>query len=67
MSGEKGAWMGRVWDAKKSDLSLKICSLFAYLPTTSMLLQVVVSCVEDSPAARAAIHEGDELVEINGV
>ncbi|KAL2923723.1 Carboxyl-terminal-processing peptidase 3 chloroplastic [Bienertia sinuspersici] len=28
--------------------------------------KVVVSCVEDSPAARAGIHEGDELVEING-
>lgn len=33
-------------------------------PTTGHL--VVVSCVEDSPAARAGIHEGDELVEING-
>ncbi|GAB4851581.1 Carboxyl-terminal-processing peptidase 3, chloroplastic [Ancistrocladus abbreviatus] len=28
--------------------------------------KVVLSCVEDSPAARAGIHEGDELVEING-
>ncbi|XP_021831464.1 carboxyl-terminal-processing peptidase 3, chloroplastic [Prunus avium] len=27
---------------------------------------VVLSCVEGSPAARAGIHEGDELVEING-
>lgn len=27
---------------------------------------VVSSCVENGPAARAGIHEGDELVEING-
>ncbi|KZV36376.1 carboxyl-terminal-processing peptidase 3, chloroplastic [Dorcoceras hygrometricum] len=27
---------------------------------------VVLSCIENSPAARAGIHEGDELVEING-
>ncbi|KAM1306480.1 hypothetical protein ACFX2H_008860 [Malus domestica] len=27
---------------------------------------VVLSCVEGGPAARAAIHQGDELVEING-
>ncbi|XP_057505852.1 carboxyl-terminal-processing peptidase 3, chloroplastic [Actinidia eriantha] len=27
---------------------------------------VVMSCVEGSPAARAGIHQGDELVEING-
>lgn len=27
---------------------------------------VVMSCVEGSPAARAGIHEGDELLEING-
>ncbi|XP_027069588.1 carboxyl-terminal-processing peptidase 3, chloroplastic [Coffea arabica] len=27
---------------------------------------VVSSCVEHGPAARAGIHEGDELVEING-
>lgn len=32
-----------------------------------MLFQVVMSCVEGSPAARAGIHEGDELVEINGI
>lgn len=25
-----------------------------------------MSCVEGSPAARAGIHEGDQLVEING-
>lgn len=29
-------------------------------------MQVVLSCVEGGPAARAGIHEGDELVEING-
>ncbi|KAK7266970.1 hypothetical protein RIF29_19632 [Crotalaria pallida] len=27
---------------------------------------VVLSCIEGSPAARAGIHQGDELVEING-
>ncbi|CAI9100062.1 OLC1v1036984C1 [Oldenlandia corymbosa var. corymbosa] len=27
---------------------------------------VVSSCIENGPAARAGIHEGDELVEING-
>ncbi|KAK4581592.1 hypothetical protein RGQ29_024980 [Quercus rubra] len=27
---------------------------------------VVLSCVDGSPAARAGIHEGDELIEING-
>ncbi|XP_065857785.1 carboxyl-terminal-processing peptidase 3, chloroplastic [Euphorbia lathyris] len=27
---------------------------------------VVLSCIDGSPAARAGIHEGDELVEING-
>jgi len=32
-----------------------------------LTLQVVLSCVEGSPAARAGIHEGDELIEINGI
>ncbi|KAG9443063.1 hypothetical protein H6P81_018917 [Aristolochia fimbriata] len=27
---------------------------------------VVLSCIEGSPAARAGIHEGDELIEIDG-
>lgn len=39
------------------------------LPNFNLFLlkfQVVLSCVEGSPAARAGIHEGDELVEING-
>lgn len=27
---------------------------------------IVLSCIEGSPAARAGIHEGDELIEING-
>lgn len=31
------------------------------------LVQVVLSCVEGSPAARAGIHDGDELIEINGM
>lgn len=30
------------------------------------ILQVVLSCIEGSPAARAGIHEGDELIEIDG-
>lgn len=30
------------------------------------LCQVVVSCVEGSPADRAGIQAGDELVEIDG-
>lgn len=33
----------------------------------NFLFQVVLSCVEGSPAARAGIHVGDELVEINGM
>lgn len=35
--------------------------------TLNFLFQVVLSCVEGSPAARAGIHVGDELVEINGM
>ncbi|XLU97199.1 hypothetical protein S245_011539, partial [Arachis hypogaea] len=27
---------------------------------------VILSCIEGSPAARAGIHQGDKLVEING-
>jgi predicted metalloprotease with PDZ domain len=27
---------------------------------------VVLSCIEGSPADRAGIHEGEEIVEING-
>lgn len=32
----------------------------------SCIIQVVMSCVEGSPADRAGIYEGDELMEING-
>lgn len=32
-----------------------------------MYSQVVMSCLEGSPADRAGIHEGDELMEINGM
>jgi C-terminal processing protease CtpA/Prc len=32
-----------------------------------LTLQVVLSCVEGSPAERAGIHDGDELMEINGI
>ncbi|KAL9240125.1 hypothetical protein vseg_014382 [Gypsophila vaccaria] len=48
-----------------SDGNLQGVGLFVNVePTTGHL--VIVSCVEDSPAARAGIHAGDELVEING-
>lgn len=48
-----------------SDGNLQGVGLFINVePTTGHL--VVMSCVEDSPAARAGIHDGDELVEING-
>ncbi|XP_015866140.2 carboxyl-terminal-processing peptidase 3, chloroplastic [Ziziphus jujuba] len=48
-----------------SDGNLQGVGLFINIePRTGHL--VVLSCVEGSPAARAGIHEGDELVEING-
>ncbi|XP_058207662.1 carboxyl-terminal-processing peptidase 3, chloroplastic isoform X2 [Rhododendron vialii] len=48
-----------------SDGNLQGVGLFINMePKTGHL--VVMSCVEGSPAARAGIHEGDELVEING-
>ncbi|XP_052290446.1 carboxyl-terminal-processing peptidase 3, chloroplastic isoform X2 [Citrus sinensis] len=48
-----------------SDGNLQGVGLFISVePRTGHL--VVLSCVEDSPAARAGIHEGDELIEING-
>ncbi|KAL6987093.1 Carboxyl-terminal-processing peptidase 3, chloroplastic [Sarracenia purpurea var. burkii] len=48
-----------------SDGNLQGVGLFINLePKTGHL--VVMSCVEGSPAARAGIHEGDQLVEING-
>ncbi|KAJ7976819.1 Carboxyl-terminal-processing peptidase [Quillaja saponaria] len=48
-----------------SDGNLQGVGLFINLePRTGHL--VVLSSVEGSPAARAGIHEGDELVEING-
>ncbi|RYR73353.1 hypothetical protein Ahy_A02g007710 isoform A [Arachis hypogaea] len=42
--------------------TLKICADCSELKS-----QVVLSCIEGSPAARAGIHQGDELVEINGI
>ncbi|GAY61107.1 hypothetical protein CUMW_207200 [Citrus unshiu] len=49
-----------------SDGNLQGVGLFISVePRTGHL--VVLSCVEDSPAARAGIHEGDELIEINGI
>ncbi|KAF7146859.1 hypothetical protein RHSIM_Rhsim03G0012100 [Rhododendron simsii] len=48
-----------------SDGNLQGVGLFINMePKTGHL--VVMSSVEGSPAARAGIHEGDELVEING-
>ncbi|CAM8976258.1 unnamed protein product [Rhodiola kirilowii] len=48
-----------------SDGNLQGVGLFINVePSTGHL--VVMSCVEGSPAARAGIHGGDELVEING-
>lgn len=48
-----------------SDGNLQGVGLFINVePGTGHL--VVMSCVQGSPAARAGIHEGDELIEING-
>ncbi|KAH6799596.1 hypothetical protein C2S51_036080 [Perilla frutescens var. frutescens] len=48
-----------------SDGNLQGVGLFINAePKTGHL--VVLSCIENSPAARAGIHEGDELIEING-
>ncbi|KAH6818801.1 Peptidase S41 family protein [Perilla frutescens var. frutescens] len=48
-----------------SDGNLQGVGLFISAePKTGHL--VVLSCIENSPAARAGIHEGDELMEING-
>nr|XP_029148853.1 uncharacterized protein LOC114925388 [Arachis hypogaea] len=48
-----------------SDGNLQRVGLFINIePRTGHL--VVLSCIEGSPAARAGIHQGDELVEING-
>ncbi|KAF7818998.1 carboxyl-terminal-processing peptidase 3, chloroplastic [Senna tora] len=48
-----------------SDGNLQGVGLFINAePRTGHL--VVLSCIEGSPAARAGIHQGDELVEING-
>ncbi|XP_054814323.1 carboxyl-terminal-processing peptidase 3, chloroplastic isoform X2 [Prosopis cineraria] len=48
-----------------SDGNLQGVGLFINLePKTGHL--VVLSCIEGGPAARAGIHQGDELVEING-
>ncbi|XP_031258239.1 carboxyl-terminal-processing peptidase 3, chloroplastic [Pistacia vera] len=48
-----------------SDGNLQGVGVFISIePRTGHL--VVLSCLEDSPAARAGIHEGDELIEING-
>ncbi|XP_048226114.1 carboxyl-terminal-processing peptidase 3, chloroplastic isoform X2 [Ricinus communis] len=48
-----------------SDGNLQGVGIFINVePKTGHL--VVLSCIDGSPAARAGIHEGDELVEING-
>lgn len=48
-----------------SDGNLQGVGLFINVEPSSGHL-VVLSCVDGSPAARAGIHEGDELVEIDG-
>jgi len=35
--------------------------------TNSNLFQLVMYCIQGGPADRAGIHEGDELVEIDGI
>ncbi|RDX94965.1 Carboxyl-terminal-processing peptidase 3, chloroplastic, partial [Mucuna pruriens] len=48
-----------------SDGNIQGVGLFINVePRTGHL--VVLSCVDGSPAARAGIHQGDELIEING-
>ncbi|KAK1307431.1 hypothetical protein QJS10_CPA10g00162 [Acorus calamus] len=48
-----------------NDGSLQGVGLFINVEPSSGHL-VVMSCVNGSPAARAGIHEGDELIEIDG-
>ncbi|OMO70233.1 hypothetical protein COLO4_28683 [Corchorus olitorius] len=48
-----------------SDGNLQGVGLFISVEPKSGHL-VVLSCIDGSPAARAGIHEGDELIEING-
>ncbi|XP_072982110.1 carboxyl-terminal-processing peptidase 3, chloroplastic [Typha latifolia] len=48
-----------------SDGNLQGVGLFINVEPTSRNL-VVLSCIEGSPADRAGIHEGDELIEIDG-
>lgn len=53
-----------------ADRRVSVCSLmlcYSFVQLSFFYFQVVLSCVEDSPAARAGIHEGDELIEINGI
>ncbi|XP_050229056.1 carboxyl-terminal-processing peptidase 3, chloroplastic isoform X2 [Mercurialis annua] len=48
-----------------SDGNLQGVGIFINVePKTGHL--VVLSCIDSSPAARAGIHQGDELIEING-
>ncbi|RWR76007.1 carboxyl-terminal-processing peptidase 3, chloroplastic isoform X1 [Cinnamomum micranthum f. kanehirae] len=48
-----------------SDGNLQGVGLYINVEPSSGHL-VVLSCIEGSPAARAGIHEGDELIEIDG-
>ncbi|XP_057982431.1 carboxyl-terminal-processing peptidase 3, chloroplastic [Malania oleifera] len=48
-----------------SDGNLQGVGLFINAESSTGHL-VVLSCIEGSPAARAGIHQGDELIEING-
>ncbi|XP_070668375.1 carboxyl-terminal-processing peptidase 3, chloroplastic-like isoform X2 [Malus domestica] len=62
--------MTEMFPLKSADAAyMKISGMLSTLgdPFTRIISpKVVLSCVEGGPAARAGLHQGDELVEING-